>query len=62
MTPAAALVAQVRAALPSSHEFDERDLALLALAERQASDLDLLEADIAKNGARIGGEQMANEN
>jgi hypothetical protein len=54
MIPAGALVERVRAALPSTHEFDERDLALLDLAERQARDIDRLEADIAERGVRVG--------
>ncbi len=36
-------------------EWEERELALLALAESQAADIDRLEADIAKNGIRIDG-------
>jgi hypothetical protein len=54
MPTAATLVERVRAALPSSHEFDERDLTLLDLAERQAADIDRLEADIAERGVRVG--------
>lgn len=39
--------------LPDTHEWDEREVALLDLAARQAADIDLLEADIAANGARL---------
>ena len=38
--------------LPASHEWDERERALLALAEAQARELDMLEADIADHGVR----------
>ena len=54
MTTTASLVERIREALPSTHEFDERDLTLLDLAERQARDIDRLEADIAERGARVG--------
>lgn len=46
------LVAAIRDGLPASHEWDERERALLDLALRQARDLDLLEADIAVHGVR----------
>jgi hypothetical protein len=46
------LVRAVRDGLPATHEWDPRELLLLALAERAAADLDLLEADIAENGVR----------
>jgi hypothetical protein len=36
----------IRASLPKSYEFDERDLALLHRAEQQARDIDALEADV----------------
>jgi hypothetical protein len=39
-------VKAIRAALPKACEFDERDLALLDLAEQQARDIDALEADV----------------
>ena len=47
-----AMVQAIRDGLPASHEWDEREAALLDLALRQARDLDLLEADIAENGVR----------
>ena len=56
--PADTAVARVRAlrdSLPPSHEWTERDSAILALAERQAADIDRLEKDIAKNGVRVDG-------
>jgi hypothetical protein len=56
-----ALVETIRAALPSGHEWDERELALLPLAEAQAADIDRLEADLAEQGVRIparGGERL----
>lgn len=49
--PTVALVEAIREGLPASHEWDERERALLDLAARQASDIDLLEADIAEHGA-----------
>jgi hypothetical protein len=58
------LVQGVRDALPDSHEWDERELAQFALAERLAADIDLLEADIAECGARVearGGQQTLNQ-
>jgi hypothetical protein len=45
-------VRAIRDSLPSSHEWDERDVALLALAESMAADVDRLEADIAATGTR----------
>ena len=56
--PKDTVVAGVRAlrdSLPPSHEWTERDLAILALAERQAADIDRLEAEIAESGVRIDG-------
>ena len=53
--PAATAVSHVRAlrdSLPPSYEWTERDATLLDLAERQAADIDLLEADIAAVGVR----------
>ena len=46
------LVKAIRDGLPGTHVWDERELALLTLAERQAADLDALEADIAEHGVR----------
>jgi hypothetical protein len=51
----AALVEAIQKGLPASHEWDERELALLELAGRQAADIDRLEADIAKRGVRVPG-------
>ena len=55
------LVKTIRAALPPGHEWDERELALLSLAEAQAADIDRLEADLAEQGVRVaarGGERL----
>jgi hypothetical protein len=49
-----ALIATVRDSLPPDHEWDERELAWLALAEAQAADIDRLEADLAERGPRVG--------
>jgi hypothetical protein len=51
----AELVRSLRDSLPESHEWTERDVAVLELAERQAADIDRLEQDIAENGARVQG-------
>jgi hypothetical protein len=48
------LVRAIRDSLPPTHEWTERDAALLELAERQA-DIDRLEADIAEGGVRVSG-------
>jgi hypothetical protein len=53
--PVVEAVRAIRSSLPASHEWDEREAALLDLAERQAADLDALEADIAEHGVRIQG-------
>src|SRR6188472_3677833 len=50
-----ALVQTIRDSLPAGHEWDERELALLSLAQAQAADIDLLEADLAEQGVRVGG-------
>jgi hypothetical protein len=50
-----AFVVALRSSLPSSQEWDERELALFALAEAQAVDIDRLEADIAEKGPRVPG-------
>ena len=47
-------VKAVRGGLPPSHEWDERERAILELALRQARDIDALEVDIAERGVRIG--------
>jgi hypothetical protein len=52
------LVEAIRAGLPDSHEWDERERALLELASRQAADIDLLEQDIADNGVRASGGRL----
>jgi hypothetical protein len=54
-TPTVDLVATIRDSLPPDTEWDERERALLALDERQAADVDRLEADIAKRGVRVDG-------
>lgn len=50
-----ALVEAIREGLPATHEWDERERALLDLAVRQAADIDRLEADIAERGVRVSG-------
>lgn len=50
-----ALVKAIREGLPASHEWDERESALLDLAARQAADIDRLDADIAERGVRVPG-------
>jgi|Tabmets5t2r1_1033131.scaffolds.fasta_scaffold07833_3 hypothetical protein len=50
-----ALVEAIRESLPASHEWDERESALLSLAARQAADIDRLEADLAESGVRVPG-------
>jgi hypothetical protein len=52
---AVSFVRSIRSSLPPSHEWTERDGALLDLAERQAADIDRLEKDIAEQGVRIEG-------
>ncbi len=52
---AVSFVKAIRDSLPPSHEWMERDLAVLDLAARQASDIDRLEKDIAKHGVRLQG-------
>ena len=56
-------VVAVRDGLPPSQEWDERESALLSLAEAQAADIDRLEADIAKRGVRVkgGGGEVLNQ-
>ena len=46
-------VKAVREGLPDSHEWDERERAILELALRQARDIDALEVDIADRGVRV---------
>jgi hypothetical protein len=53
-----ARVEAILSMLPDTHEWDEREIALLDLAARQAADIDLLEADIAANGARLEKGQL----
>lgn len=50
-----ASVEAVRDSLPESHEWDERESALLELALGQADDIDQLENDIAERGVRVEG-------
>jgi hypothetical protein len=50
---AVGLVEAIRAGLPDSHEWDEREAALLELASRQAQDIDCLQQDIVDNGVRL---------
>ena len=59
-----ALVDAIEKSLPESHVWDEREVALLALAARQADDIDRLEGDIAENGVRVegrGGQRTLNQ-
>jgi hypothetical protein len=51
-------VRALRDSLPESHEWDERELALLTLAEHQAADIDALEEDIAKHGVRLASGRL----
>jgi hypothetical protein len=53
--PTGALVEAIREGLPVSHEWDERERALLDLAARQATDIDRLERDIEERGVRVEG-------
>lgn len=50
---AVAHVEAIAGSLPPTHEWDERERALLDLARKQAADIDALEADIAEWGVRI---------
>jgi hypothetical protein len=52
---ALAHVQAVREGLPDSHEFDERDLALLSLAEGQARDVDALDAALREAEIVVDG-------
>ena len=49
------LVDAIRSSLPATHEWDERESALLDLASRQAADIDQLEADVEQRGVRVPG-------
>ena len=49
------LIESIRDGLPATHEWDEREATLLALAAKQAENIDLLEADIAERGVRVEG-------
>ena len=51
-------VKAIRDSLPTSHEWDERDLTLLALAEQQARDLDALVAGVRERGVRGDGDKL----
>ena len=55
---AVARVRAIRESLPASHEWTERDGALLDLAEAQAADIDLLNADIGEHGVRLEGGRL----
>src|SRR5215216_6208969 len=52
---ARAFVDAIRESLPESHEWDERERALLDLAVRQADDIERLERDIEERGVRVPG-------
>jgi hypothetical protein len=54
-SPTVDLVVTIRDSLSPDTEWDEREAALLALAECQAADIDRLEADIAARGVRVEG-------
>jgi hypothetical protein len=45
----------IRSGLPPFQEWDEREVALLDLAARQADDIDRLERDIEQRGVRVPG-------
>ncbi len=47
------LVEAIRDSLPAKTEWDEREVVLLELAAKQATDTDRLEADIARHGVRV---------
>lgn len=51
----AALIAQINAALPENGEWDERELAILDLARRQANDIADLETVLAGQGPLVKG-------
>ena len=51
-------VRAIRASLPAHFEFDERDLALLELAEQQAADVDALLADVRARGVRNDDDRL----
>ncbi len=55
--PGRALWGQLQEALPPTAEFDERDLAILALAARQADDVAALEREIRTEGVVVTGSQ-----
>jgi hypothetical protein len=55
MKPVHSHVEAIREGLPRTHEWDERERALLELALRQAADIDRLESDIAEHGVRLQG-------
>jgi hypothetical protein len=51
-------VVAIRGSLPASHEWSERELELLDLAEAQAADVDRLEADIGETGVRLANGRL----
>ena len=51
----AEMIVAIRAGLPAGVELDEREEAILDLAARQASDVAVLEADIAAPGHLVEG-------
>jgi uncharacterized protein with von Willebrand factor type A (vWA) domain len=51
----AEMIVAIRAGLPAGVELDEREEAILDLAARQASDVAVLEADIAARGHLVEG-------
>ncbi|WP_157487923.1 MULTISPECIES: hypothetical protein [unclassified Leifsonia] len=55
MTAGSDLVAQMNGALPVGAEWDERELALLSLAQRQADDIELLEKVLKDQGPIVTG-------
>jgi hypothetical protein len=54
-TAGAALVAQMNSALPAEAEWDERELAILDLARRQANDIAALEVVLDTQGSLVTG-------
>jgi hypothetical protein len=51
-------VKAIRASLPATYVFDERDETLLELAEQQARHIDALEEDVRKRGVRHDGDKL----
>ena len=59
MSDVVKLVEAIWESLPASMEWSEREATLLDLAERQARDIDRLEADIAGTGVRTSSGRLS---